>query len=261
MSRFLVIVESPTKERTISHILGGEYEVSSSMGHVMDLPARSLSVNIKKGFKPTYKVIPGKEKTVSNLRKKAKDKDVIYLATDPDREGEAIGWHIKNILSKNGSKKFYRVVFHEITESAIKDAFKEPGDLDLNKVNAQKVRRILDRIVGYFLSPFLWKKISRGLSAGRVQSVALRFIVEREKEIEKFVPKTTYEIEGLFRIGNETFKARLKDFHNKKAVFETKEEAEKAIAEIKNGKFFVKEITKREVLRRPPPPLTTSLLQ
>ncbi len=260
MAKYLVVVESPTKAKTISGFLGNLYEVVSSMGHIVDLPSRSLGIKIKEGFEPSYHIIPGKEKIVSQLKKKAKNKKVIYLATDPDREGEAIGWHIRNIFSWD-NKKFLRVVFHEITESALKEAFNKAGDLDINKVNAQKVRRILDRIVGYYLSPLLWKKVLRGLSAGRVQSVALKFIVEREKEIEKFIPTITYELEGIFRKDRALFKARLKKINNERAVFHKKDKANSMLNIIKNNKFFVKKIVKKEFKRRPPSPFTTSLLQ
>ena len=260
MSKYLVIVESPTKERTIASILGAEYEVTSSMGHIVDLPSRSLSVDIEGGFVPSYRVIPSRKKIAGLLKKKAKGKEAIYLATDPDREGEAISWHIRNILDSKG-RKFYRIVFHEITESAVKEAFSSAGELDINKVNAQKVRRILDRIVGYYLSPLLWKKIVRGLSAGRVQSVALKFIVERENEIQKFVPKTTYELEALFKKGNTAFKARLKKFNGSKAVFSAKADALEALKALEKSCFLVKGISRRKFKRNPPPPFTTSLLQ
>ena len=179
MAKYLVIVESPTKAKTISRILGEDFEVTSSMGHLVDLSPKSLSINIEKDFSPRYKIIPGKEKIIKLLREKAKGKDIVYLATDPDREGEAIGWHIKSKLSKD-AKKFRRVIFHEITEEAIQEAFQTPQEINMDRVNAQKARRILDRIVGYLLSPLLWRKIVRGLSAGRVQSIALKFIVEKE---------------------------------------------------------------------------------
>jgi len=260
MAKYLVIVESPTKAKTISGFLGKSYEVSSSMGHIVDLPPHSLGIKIEEGFIPTYRIIAGKKKIASLLKNRAKNKDVIYLATDPDREGEAISWHIKNILER-GKLKFRRVVFHEITESAVKEAFDNAADIDINKVNAQKIRRILDRIVGYYLSPLLWKKVLRGLSAGRVQSIALKFIVEREKEIDKFVPVTRYELESLFRKGNSVFKGHLKKFNNKKAVFSDRESAHSVLEILKGGKFFVKEVIKREVKRKPPAPFTTSLLQ
>lgn len=260
MGKYLVVVESPTKAKTISKILGKDFEVASSMGHVVDLPPHSLGVSIKKGFLPYYRTIPGKEKIIKLLREKAKGKEAIYLATDPDREGEAIGWHIKNKLARYG-KTFFRVIFHEITEDAIKEAFTSPQDIDMNKVNAQKARRILDRIVGYFLSPLLWKKIVRGLSAGRVQSVALKFVVEREREIESFVPQFSYGVEGNFTIECKSFKAKLIRFGTKKAPFSKKEEAKELIEEIRGKNFFVRSIKERDYRKTPPPPFITSSLQ
>ncbi|MEM7816960.1 MAG: type I DNA topoisomerase, partial [Candidatus Aenigmatarchaeota archaeon] len=260
MSKYLVIVESPTKAKTIFSILGKDYEVNSSMGHIVDLPSNRLAIDIKNGFIPSYQVIKGKSKIISKLRKSAKNKEVVYIATDPDREGEAIGWHIKEKLSKD-TKKFYRVVFHEITEEALKEAFNSPKDLDINKVNAQIARRVLDRIVGYFLSPLLWRKIVRGLSAGRVQSVALKFIVERENEIKNFVPKTTYTIKAKFKFGQEIFEAKLEKYKGKEGVFSTKDEALACIDEIKKDSFLVEKIVIKETKRKPPPPYNTSLLQ
>lgn len=260
MGKYLVIVESPTKAKTISRILGKDYEVTSSMGHLVDLSPKSLSINIEKDFSPRYKIIPGKEKIIKLLKDKAKKKDIVYLATDPDREGEAIGWHIKNKLSKS-AKKFLRVIFHEITEEAIHEAFQSPKEIDMDRVNAQKVRRILDRIVGYLLSPLLWRKIARGLSAGRVQSVALKFIVEKEKDIKKFSSKTTYGIEAILRSGHRTFKAKLLKFENKKSPFEEENSAKQALEKINAEKFFVKSVSGRDLKRKPPPPFTTSLLQ
>lgn len=260
MSKYLVVVESPTKAKTISSILGKEYEVTSSMGHVVDLPSNKLSVDVENGFEPVYQVIPGKEKTIAQLKKKSKGKKAIYLATDPDREGEAISWHIKEELEAKG-KKFYRVVFHEITEEALKKAFKKHSHLDMCKVNAQVARRVLDRIVGYRLSPLLWKRIVRGLSAGRVQSIALKFIVEREKEIMSFVPKTTFSLEAKFRVGSNIFKAKLTKCKGKKGVFEKREDAQKYLEKIRSQGFIVKELSKKEIKRKPPPPFITSLLQ
>lgn len=260
MSKYLVIVESPTKAKTISSILGENYKVISSMGHIVDLPSNKLSVDVENGFEPVYRVIPGKEKMIAQLKKEAKNKKVIYLATDPDREGEAISWHIKNELSGK-DKKFYRVVFHEITEEALKQAFKKFGSIDISRVNAQIARRVLDRIVGYSLSPILWKKIVRGLSAGRVQSIALKFVVEREKEIIKFKSKTTFGIETRFKIGEDTFKAKLDKYKGKKAVFEDKAEAFDCFEKIKAQNFSVKEITIKKTTGKPPSPHITSLLQ
>ncbi len=260
MGKYLVVVESPTKAHTISTILGKDFDVLSSKGHVMDLPSNRLSIKVDKGFEPSYRIIPGKEKIVKLLRQKAKNKEAVYLATDPDREGEAIGWHIKELLSQDASR-FYRVVFHEITEEAVKEAFASAGDIDMNKVNAQKTRRVLDRIVGYYLSPLLWKKVLRGLSAGRVQSVALKFIVDREKEIRAFVPKTTYEIEGIFKKGEVSFKAKLKKAGGKDAVFLSREDATGIIEGWEKETFYVKGIVRKKLLRKPQPPFTTSLLQ
>ncbi|UCG35359.1 MAG: type I DNA topoisomerase [Candidatus Omnitrophota bacterium] len=262
MSKYLVIVESPTKARTITAILGKDYEVASSMGHVVDLPSKKISVDVEKGFEPQYHIIPGKEKIINQLKKKAKNKKVIYLATDPDREGEAISWHIKERLSKaKEDRSFYRVTFHEITKDALKEAFANPSDIDTNKVEAQIARRVLDRIVGYCLSPLLWRKIVRGLSAGRVQSIALKFIAEREKEIEKFIPKITYSITAKFKNKEGEFEARLDKYKGDKALFEEKEEALKCIEKLKEELFNVKKIVKKEVSKKPLPPYTTSLLQ
>lgn len=268
MSKFLylVIVESPTKAKTIGSILGDKYEVVSSMGHIVDLPAKKISVDVDNGFTPIYQIIPGKEKITKQLRDKAKGKKAVYLATDSDREGEAISWHIKEKINLKG-KKFYRVVFHEITEAALIKAFKKTGRLDMNKVNAQVARRILDRIVGYRLSPILWKRIVRGLSAGRVQSIALKFIVEREKEIRSFIPKTTFSLEANFKVDSTIFKAKLSKYKGQKGIFESKDEVDKCLEKLKaealtdQGKFIVKSLTKKEIKRKPPPPFTTSLLQ
>ena len=259
--KYLVIVESPAKARTISKILGANYEVTSSMGHVVDLPSSKLAVDVEHGFTPQYRVIPGKEKLIGQIKKMAKGKDIIYLATDPDREGEAISWHLKEKLMDTGAK-FARVTFHEITESAIKEAIAAAGEIDQKKVEAQTARRVLDRVVGYNLSPLLWKKIARGLSAGRVQSVALKFIVDREEEIAKFVPAKTYSVEASFKSGEALFNARLTKFkEGKNPIFVTEEEARLCVEQIKASAYSVTEVTKKESRRKPPPPYTTSLLQ
>ena len=260
MSKYLVIVESPTKAKTISSILGKDYEVISSMGHIIDLPTKKLSVDIENGFSPAYRVIPGKEKIINQLKKKAKGKKIIYLATDPDREGEAISWHIRQELSKN-NEEFRRVIFHEITEEALWAAFKNYVDLDMDKVNAQIARRVLDRIVGYNLSPLLWKKIVRGLSAGRVQSVALKFIVEREREITQFIPKTTFSIGAEFKVDSCLFGAQISKYKGKQIIFESKESALACIEKIRNQKFTVRDVIIKQVERKPLPPYITSLLQ
>jgi len=255
----LVIVESPTKAKTISKILGEEFKVVSSMGHIIDLPQKELGVDIEKDFEPTYTVIPGRQKVLSSLKKEAEDKENIYVATDPDREGEAIGWQIKERLFKK--KKVLRVNFHEITPSAVNEAFRSPRDFDLKMVEAQVGRRILDRIVGYFLSPLLWKKIARGLSAGRVQSVALRLIIDREKEIQKFVAKEYWEIEAELKKAQSHFKAKLEKINDLKIEIKNKEEAEKIFADASTKEFRVQEIKKSEKKRYASPPFITSTLQ
>jgi len=257
----LVIVESPTKAKTISRILGSNFDVVSSMGHLIDLPKKQLGVDIQKSFQPSYEVIPGRQKILNSLKKEAKDKDNVYMATDPDREGEAIGWQIKDRLFKR--KKVFRVIFHEITPSAVNAAFKSPRDFDQNMVEAQVGRRVLDRLVGYFLSPLLWKKIARGLSAGRVQSVALKLIVEREKAIKDFVPREYWEIEAeLKKKGQQkTFKAQLEKIEDKKAEVKNKEEADSLVSDIKDKPFKVLEVKKTQKKRFAEPPFITSTLQ
>jgi len=257
----LVIVESPTKARTVSKILGGNFSVVSSMGHLIDLPKKELGVDIENGFAPTYVVITGRQKIVNSLKKEAKDKNNIYVATDPDREGEAIGWHIKARVFKK--KKVLRVNFHEITPAAVKEAFKNPRDFDLKMIEAQVGRRVLDRIVGYFLSPLLWKKIARGLSAGRVQSVALRLVIEREKEIKKFIPREYWEIDAELKKkgGQNAFKAQLEKIEDKKAEIKNKSEADKLVEDIRGKEFKVLELKKTEKKRYADPPFITSTLQ
>ncbi|MCJ7744105.1 MAG: DNA topoisomerase, partial [Dehalococcoidales bacterium] len=195
MKKNLVIVESPAKARTLARILGNSYSLKASMGHIRDLPKSQLGVDIENGFTPHYVVPKEKSKVVRELKEAAKGASTVYLATDPDREGEAISWHLAEV-TKSNRKAFRRVVFHEITEEAIKQAFKHPRAIDMQLVNAQQARRVLDRLVGYKISPLLWRKVRRGLSAGRVQSVALRIIVDREREIEKFVPQEYWTIEA-----------------------------------------------------------------
>lgn len=257
----LVIVESPTKAKTISRILGDEYKVVSSMGHLIDLPQKKLGVDIENDFEPEYVVIPSRKKLLTSLKKDAKDKEAVYVATDPDREGEGIGWQLKqHIFKKN---KVRRVIFHEITPSAIKEAFSHPRDFDKNMIEAQAGRRVLDRLVGYFLSPLLWKKIARGLSAGRVQSVALRLIIEREREIQKFIPQEYWEIEAILKKKGtgESFKAKLDKIQGQKAEIKNKSEADNIAADL-NGKIFtVSEIKKTEKRRNPDAPFITSTLQ
>lgn len=267
MGKKLVIVESPAKAKTIAKYLDSNFIVVSCMGHIIDLPKKELGIDIEDNFKPNYVVIPGRNKLLSELKNYSKDKDKIYIATDPDREGEAIGWNIKEKL-KLKDKQFLRTVFYEITQRAIKEAFDNPRDFDVNKIQAQQARRILDRIVGYFLSPLLWQKIFRGLSAGRVQSVALRIIVEREREIQKFVPEEFWNItaelkkkESKVKSDMLSFFARLEKEKNKKIVIRNKEEAETVIEKIKRHRFYVEDINIQKRKKSPPPPLITSTLQ
>lgn len=265
-NKSLVIVESPTKAKTIGKILGDNFSVVSSMGHLIDLPQKELGVDISKDFKPDYVVIPGRKKVLAQITEESKDKNNIYVATDPDREGEAIGWHIKDRLFKE--KRVLRVVFHEITPLAVKEAFQNPRDFQKNMIEAQLSRRILDRLVGYFLSPLLWRKISRGLSAGRVQSVALKLIVEREKQINRFISQEYWEIEAelkktysVERIAYSSFKAKLEKIEDKKIEIKNKEEADRLTNDIKDKPFKVLEIKKTEKKRYAEPPFITSTLQ
>lgn len=266
MKESLVIVESPTKAKTIGNILSKGYLIASSMGHIIDLPKKELGVSIDEGFKPHFVVIPGRQKILTALKKEAANKEKIYIATDPDREGEAIGWHIKEKLPKG--KKFLRVIFHEITPRAIKEAFLNPRNFDLNMIEAQFARRILDRIVGYLLSPLLWRKIGRGLSAGRVQSVALRLIVQREREINRFIPQEYWEIEvELKKVVSpqssvaSSFLAKLEKIEDKKVKIKNNQEANRLVQDIKNKPFKVAEIKQTEKKRNPLPPFITSTLQ
>ena len=261
MKESLVIVESPAKSKTIHKFLGEGYVVCSSMGHLIDLPTKKMGVDVKAGFKPEYVVIPSKKKILSELKKEAAGKDRIYLATDPDREGEAIGWHLANRIGKD--KQVWRVVFHEITKKAIEEAFRNPGHIDLNLVNAQQARRILDRIVGYSLSPLLWKKVSRGLSAGRVQSVAVRLIVDREKQIQAFIPQEYWEIDAELKKIRDTrlFIAKLEKIDNTKAEIKNKEEAEGIVRDLSDKQFKVGDIKESKKRVNPPAPFITSKLQ
>ncbi|PIS42366.1 MAG: type I DNA topoisomerase [Candidatus Kerfeldbacteria bacterium CG08_land_8_20_14_0_20_40_16] len=264
MAKNLVIVESPTKAKTISRFLGKEYDVQSSNGHVRDLPKGNMGIDIESNFEPHY-VIPTKSrKKVNELKKLAEKASLVYFATDEDREGEAISWHLANIFGLPEDKT-RRIAFHEITKEAIKDALKNPRSLDLNLVDAQQARRVLDRLVGYELSPFLWKKVAKGLSAGRVQSVAVRLIVEREREIQNFKAREYWTIEGEFKKldSKETVPAKLNKIAGKtldKFAIPNEKEAKAILENLKDG-FFVKEIRKKETYRNPFPPFTTSTLQ
>ena len=256
----LVIVESPTKARTIGRILGEGFLVTSSMGHLIDLPQRQLGVDVDNGFVPRYVVMKSRQSLLSKLKKEAAGSQEVYVATDPDREGEAIGWHIKERLP--AGKKILRVVFHEITPQAVKNAFGHPREFDASMIEAQTGRRVLDRIVGYYLSPLLWKKMARGLSAGRVQSVALRIIVERERQIESFVPREYWEIVALLGTpGGADFSAKLDKEDGEKIEIKNREEADSIAEKLGKSVFSVASITRKEKKRNPEPPFITSTLQ
>ena len=258
----LVIVESPSKAKTIGKYLGPGYEVVASMGHVRDLPKSKLGVDVEHGFQPDYQPIKGKEETITALKKAAKKSGKVYLATDPDREGEAISWHLKELLNIP-DEKTYRVTFNEITKRVVNESIAAPRAIDQNLVDAQQARRILDRIVGYELSPLLWKKIRRGLSAGRVQSVATRLVVEREEEIRAFQPQEYWSIQ----VDLERVRPNLGGFQamfygrEKKMELHSQEEAEAIVAEVSAAPFSVAKVKRQEKLRNPAPPFTTSTLQ
>ena len=267
MAKNLVIVESPAKAKTISKFLGKEFEIVSCMGHIIDLPQKKLGIDVENNYKADYVVIPKKKKLLTELRKKSKGKEKVYFATDPDREGEAIGWNLKEKL-KVEEEQSLRVEFHEITERAIKESFVNPREFNKNRIQAQQARRILDRIVGYFLSPLLWKKISRGLSAGRVQSVALKLIVEREREIQKFIPeefwKVTVELNKKEQNTEQdkiNFTARLDKNNNKKLEIKTQEEADALTEGLKKSDFLVNDISLQKKNKSSPAPFITSSLQ
>lgn len=260
----LVIVESPTKAKTLTKLLGKEYNVKASMGHIRDLPKSGLGVDVENDFSPEYVVADRGKKALTELKKAAKEADTIVLATDPDREGEAIAWHIKELLSSTrGSKyEFERVVFHELTKDALKEAFSHPGKLDMSLVDAQQARRVLDRLVGYKLSPLLWKKVRFGLSAGRVQSVAVRLIVEKERERDAFVPEEYWNIDGLFENSKKNeFTGSLNKKDGKKFEVKNEEIAKKVDEDLKDDTFTVKEVKKTQKKRKPYPPYKTSTLQ
>lgn len=263
----LIIVESPTKAKTIEKFLSKDYKTESSYGHIKDLPKSKMGVDIENNFKPSYVVLPKAKKVIKKLKNEAKKAKTIILATDEDREGEAISWHLTQELNLEKLKiPTKRIVFHEITKSAIEKALKNPRNINKNLVNAQQARRILDRLVGYELSPFLWKKIARGLSAGRVQSVAVRLIVEREKEIKNFKPQEYWQIEGEFKKQNtnEKFIAKLHKINKKiinKLEIKSEKEADKILKNLKKINYKVLKITKKEIIKNSPPPFITSTLQ
>ncbi|MCQ9208507.1 MAG: type I DNA topoisomerase [Omnitrophica bacterium] len=261
MAKALVIVESPAKAKTINKFLGSDYLVEASGGHIMDLPRRKMGVDVDNDFCSEYVIIPARKKIVSQLKKEAKGKEAIYIATDPDREGEAICWHIQNNL--NTKAKIYRVSFYEITEQAVKEAFAHPGSIDMHKVQAQQARRVLDRLVGYNLSPLLWKKISRGLSAGRVQSVAVRLIVERERAIGHFIPQEYWDLQAELKkkLSKKHFVAKLDKIDGKNPEIKNEKEAQEIKDQIGKEKFIVRDIQQKQKKRNPHAPYTTSKLQ
>ncbi len=260
MSEYLVIVESPAKAKTIERYLGKKYKVKASMGHVRDLPKSQMGVDIEQNFEPKYITIRGKGPVLKELKTAAKKAKKVYLAADPDREGEAIAWHLAHSLDLDLNSDC-RVVFNEITKDAIKDSFKHPRMINMDLVDAQQARRILDRLVGYKISPILWKKVKKGLSAGRVQSVALRLIIDREKEINDFKPEEYWTIEGSFLKGKETFEASFFGINGEKHQLKSEEDVKQILSQIKGNKFEVKKVTKKERKRNPALPFTTSTLQ
>ena len=259
--RSLVVVESPTKVKTIQKYLDSKYIVKASMGHVRDLPKSQLGVDPKKNFKPKYVVSPTKKKILDDLKKAAEKVEALYVATDPDREGEAIGWHLAEELDV-AKKNVYRITFNEITERAVKAAFNQPGKIDLKKVDAQQARRVLDRLVGYSLSPLLWEKVQRGLSAGRVQSVAVRLIVDREREIQAFVPVEYWSLHAKLKAQRPPeFVATLKEVNGEKASLPNEETTRALMASLDGARFVVQSVTRGERRRNPAPPFITSTLQ
>ena len=262
MTDKLIIVESPAKANTIKKFLGQNTKVIASMGHIRDLPKSTLGIDVKNNFEPSYINIRGKGDLIKELKKDAKSAKKVYLATDPDREGEAIAWHLSKLLGIEDAK-ITRVTFNEITKTAVQKAIKEPRDIDINLVDAQQARRVLDRIVGYKISPVLWKKVRRGLSAGRVQSVAVKLIVDREEEIEKFIPEEYWNIyvKLLDEKSNKIFEAKFYGKDGKKIDIHNKEQVEEILKNIKNAKYIVEDVKKGEKKRTPAPPFTTSTMQ
>lgn len=262
MAHYLVIVESPAKVKTIKKFLGSNYTVAASQGHVRDLPKSSLGIDIEHDYEPKYITIRGKGDILASLRKEVKKSDKVYLATDPDREGEAISWHLAAAL-KLDPKKMRRITFNEITKNAVKASLKAPRDIDMNLVNAQQARRILDRMVGYRISPLLWAKVKRGLSAGRVQSVALRLVADREEEINAFIPEEYWTLDAVLKIKGEKrpLVARFYGTDKKKMTIRSEEELNGILKNIENASFEITDIKTSERIRKAPLPFTTSTLQ
>ncbi|MBE6350862.1 MAG: DNA topoisomerase I, partial [Spirochaetaceae bacterium] len=256
--KILVIVESPAKAKTIEKYLGPGYTVKASMGHLIDLPKSRMAIDIENGFQPEYITVRGRAKLLKELQKDAKKSDEILLASDNDREGEAIAWHLHRALSTNTLAPIKRIVFNEITPVAITESVKNPSEIDESKVNAQKARRVLDRLVGYNLSPLLWKKVKNGLSAGRVQSVALRLICERESEVENFIPDEYWSLEADFQKGKSKFTAQLVQYKGIKPQLPNEQAVNDIIEEIKNSDCEVQEIKTTDKTIKPKAPFTTS---
>ena len=268
MAKNLVIVESPAKAKTISRFLGKDYKVLASMGHVRDLPKSKMGIDVDKDFTPSYLVSADKKKVIKGLKDEYKKADHLWLATDEDREGEAIGWHLLSALKVKKTDDVKRIVFHEITEGAIKEAMSEPRSIDMNVVDAQQARRVLDRLVGYELSPLLWKKIRYGLSAGRVQSVAVRLVVDREREIDAFKPEEYWSIIGHFEKEDKALKEREKNFEaklhkisKKEAIVSNEKSAKKVLSDLKGAEYKVTKVTKKQTKRNPAAPFITSTIQ
>ena len=262
MAKYLVIVESPTKVKTIKKFLGANYEVAASNGHVRDLPKSQLGIDVEKDYEPKYITIRGKGDILAALRKSAKKADKVFLATDPDREGEAISWHLSKAL-KLEEKSINRITFKEITKSAVKDSLKHPRKLDVDLVDAQQARRILDRMVGYRISPVLWAKVKRGLSAGRVQSVALRLIADREEEINAFIPEEYWTMDAVFQVPGEK-KPLLAKFYGtdkQKVQIHSREELDRILKELEGAEYRILDVKKGERVKKAPVPFTTSTLQ
>ena len=256
----LIIVESPSKATTIKKFLGSDYKVMASKGHVRDLPKSKLGVDPDKDFEVQYINIRGKASLINELKKEAKKAGTVYLATDPDREGEAIAWHLAYLLNLP-TDSLCRVTFNEITKDTVKKSIKEPRKIDMNLTDAQQARRVMDRIVGYKISPILWKKVKRGLSAGRVQSVAVKLIVDRENEIESFIPEEYWNLYATLEKDKEEFQARLAEINNKKIELHSKDEVDKILSDIKNSKYIVTNVKNGTRKRTPAPPFTTSTMQ
>ena len=260
MAKYLVIVESPAKVKTIKKFLGSSYEVVASNGHVRDMPKSSMGIDFENDYEPKYITIRGKGEKLAELRRYVKKADKVYLATDPDREGEAISWHLANSL-KLEDKKTARITFNEITKPAVKESLKNPREIDMDLVDAQQARRVIDRMVGYSISPLLWQKIKRGLSAGRVQSVALRMLCDREEEINAFIPKEYWDMDAVLKFKNKEFTVSFYGDKKGKIEITGKEQLDKIIEELKDSKFSVNDIKKGNRTRKAPIPFTTSTMQ